>query len=64
VKISICARCTRTFQKPIDKEKQMIFLYAQNKRHIAGICLKMFRKDVEFVRNRNDLNKSDEIAKK
>lgn len=42
----------------------MIFLYAQNKRHIAGICLKMFRKDVEFSRNQNDLNKSDEIAKK
>ena len=42
----------------------MIFLYAQNKRYIAGICLKIFRKDVEFVRNRNDLNKNDEIAKK
>ena len=42
----------------------MIFLHAQNKRHIAGIYLKMFRKDVEFVRKWNDLNKSDEIAKK
>jgi len=52
------------FKNQSIRKKQMIFLYAQNKRHIAGICLKMFRKDVEFVRNRNDLNKSDEIAKK